>query len=81
MKTREALEELEPGQCYIMSPPRIDMMFTAVLDARISKEGEIKLVYYGGKEERGKASEAILDTEMDDQSLLTWTSCVQSQRP
>lgn len=80
MKTLDALRDLPPGQCYILSAPRFEMVMTGVADARISKEGVIRLVYSDGFVERGLASDDILSTDMDNHSLLTWTGCVQDQR-
>lgn len=80
MTLRKDLKKLDGDQCFVMSFPMIECGMTAVVDARISRHGEIKLVYCDATEERAFASDEILDKESTDQSLLEWCSCVQSQR-
>jgi len=80
MTTREALRQLPSGHCFVLSAPVIEHMMCGVADARISDSGEIKLVYTDGTEERATASDEILDTNLDDHSLLRWVGHVQGKR-
>lgn len=80
MKLVERLKELKGTECLILSVPATDCMLTGVSDARISKDGQIKIVYQDGAEERAQASTAILDRSVDDQSLFQWVGHVQSTR-
>jgi len=80
MKLIEQLNRLNGEQCLILSAAGIEHAMTAIVDARINRNGLIKLTYSDGTEERAEANEKILNSEVDKQSLLEWTSCVQSQR-
>lgn len=80
MTTAESIGKLQPGACYILSAPKVQMILTGVADARISHDGRIRLTYEDGTVELGRASQKILDTDMDDHSLFEWVTCVQEQR-
>jgi len=80
MIARDALKEVKPGGCYILSAPMIEMIMCGVCDARISHDGRIRLTYTDGAEEIGVASDKILNTDMDEHNLFRWVDCVQSQR-
>lgn len=80
MTTSDAISKLQPGECYILNAPMVQMVLTGVADARISHDGILRLIYEDGTEERGRASQKILDTDMDDHSMFEWVGCVQAQR-
>ena len=77
---KESLAGIPDGHCLILSSPIIEMMMSGVCDARIRKDGLIKLVYEDGMIETGNASKEILEKTADEQALFSWVECVQSQR-
>lgn len=80
MKLIERLNRLNGTECLVLSAPTIECAMTAVVDARINRDGIIKLTYSDGTEEKAKANKQILSKDVDNQSLLEWVSCVQFQR-
>lgn len=81
MKTvREMIKDLPSNHVIYINALKIDQMITGVITAKILKNKSIELTYEDNTKESRQLNDEILDSDVDDQSLLRLTSFVQEIR-